>query len=298
MIKFGVEVSAVMCEIDEVREAWRRVEDMGFDWISGQDHFYTQRSPTAACYEALTSHAALAVLTERVRVGCLVYSAGYRHPAVMANALVTIDHLSGGRAEVGVGAGWLQAEYDDYGMVFESPGIRLRRMKEYVEVMRLLWHQDTADYDGEFYQLHSARCDPKPVQRRLPIWIGAKQPRALALAGQIADGWNSEFQTPDEFIRSVNVVKEAAPDPDKLAIGASVLLVTDDRPLADVMKERFGAAGERMMPSTLHGSAAQIADGVARYEGAGADWLIVTVRPPFDFDELEFFAGEVMPRFA
>jgi alkanesulfonate monooxygenase SsuD/methylene tetrahydromethanopterin reductase-like flavin-dependent oxidoreductase (luciferase family) len=296
-MRFGVEVSAVMCEMEEVREAWRRIEDLGFDWISGQDHFYSLRSATAACYEALTLHTALASLTARVRVGCLVYSAGYRHPAVMANALVTIDHLSGGRTDVGVGAGWFQAEYEGYGLAFEPPGVRLRRLKEYVDVLRLLWTQDVADYEGEFYALRSARCDPKPMQPRLPIWIGAKQPRAMALAGRIGDGWNSEFQAPEDFVRSVATVKEAAPHPDRLAIGASVLLVAGGRPVADVLRERFGPASEQMMPSTLHGSAAQITDGVGRYAAAGADWVILTIRPPFDFDELELFATEVIPQF-
>jgi alkanesulfonate monooxygenase SsuD/methylene tetrahydromethanopterin reductase-like flavin-dependent oxidoreductase (luciferase family) len=138
----------------------------------------------------------------------------------MANALVTIDHLSNGGMELGVGAGWLQREYKDYGIPFDPPGERLRRLRETVEVIRLLWHQDTADYDGKFYQLRSARCDPKPVQASPRTWVGAKQPRALQLAGKIGDGWNTEFQSPEDFAKAVAVVKEAARDPERVAIGA------------------------------------------------------------------------------
>jgi alkanesulfonate monooxygenase SsuD/methylene tetrahydromethanopterin reductase-like flavin-dependent oxidoreductase (luciferase family) len=295
-MKFGVEVSAVMGTMAEVREAWRRVEELGFDAISGQDHFYTLRSPTAPCFEALTTHAALATLSERVRVGCLVYSVGYRHPAVMANALATIDHLSGGRLDVGFGAGWLEAEYQAYGIPFEAPGVRLRRLDEYVRVTRLLWTEDLADFDGEFYRLRAARCDPKPLQARPPIWIGAKQPRALELAGRLADGWNAEFVSLEEFRRAAAVVRGAAPTPAGLTIGASLPLVAGPRPVDEVMRERFGAAAERMMPAVLHGSADSIVEQIGQYGTAGADWIVVTIRPPFDFEELELFATKVMPQ--
>ena len=123
-MKFGVH--AGLAEHDDRRAAqalWRRIEGHGFDWISVWDHFYAaDATGGAVCLEAVATHAALALATERVRCGSLVYSVGYRHPAVLANAIATIDHLSGGRVTLGLGAGWHQGEYDAYGIPFPSAG--------------------------------------------------------------------------------------------------------------------------------------------------------------------------------
>jgi alkanesulfonate monooxygenase SsuD/methylene tetrahydromethanopterin reductase-like flavin-dependent oxidoreductase (luciferase family) len=298
MTRFGVQISTAACTMAEVREAWARVEALGFEWISGQDHFYTLRDPTAGTFEGLTTHAALAASSTTPRVGCLVYAAGYRHPAVLANALVTIDHLSGGRLEAGIGAGWLQAEYDDYGLPFESPGARLRRMREAIEIIRSLWTNDTTDYDGEFYRLRGARCDPPPVQRRPRIWVGAKGPRALRVAAEVGDGWNANFVAADAFARGVEAVKQHAPDPERFLVAASVPLVfTAGADVDEVIRARYGAAADQVRAAALAGSTEQIADGVGAFVDAGADWLILALRPPFEFDALEHFATSVVPRF-
>lgn len=295
MVQFGVQFSTAMCGIDELRDAWRQAEALGFDWISHQDHFYTMRAPKAGAFEALTAHAALAALTTRARVGCLVYAAGYRHPAVMANALVTIDHLSGGRLEVGMGAGWLQAEYEDYGLPWEPTPVRLRRLREVVEIMRSLWTNDTTDYDGEFYTLRGARCDPKPVQSTPRIWIGAAGPKALAAAAAVGDGWNANFLGPDEFAARATMLRDLAPR--TFAVGASMpLVIAEPGQLDAVMQERYGATAEQQKPAALAGSIDQIVDKVGRYVDAGADWIILAMRPPFEFDELARFAEEVVPQ--
>ncbi len=296
-IRFGVQVSTAMCGMDEVYEAWRRVEAMGYGWISGQDHFVTLRAGGAPCFEALTTHAALAARTTAPRVGCLVYGAGYRHPAVLANALVTIDHLSGGRLELGIGAGWLQAEYEQYGIEFEPPAVRLRRLREAVTVIRSLWTQDVTEFDGEFFHLAGARCDPKPVQEQPTIWIGAKGPRALALAGEVGDGWNANFIPPAEFAASVAIARAHAGDPDRFALSASVPFVgfgADD--LDAIVDERYGGAADTVRAAAVGGTVARVTEDVGRFAEAGAEWLILAVRPPFDFAALETFAAEVAPQ--
>jgi alkanesulfonate monooxygenase SsuD/methylene tetrahydromethanopterin reductase-like flavin-dependent oxidoreductase (luciferase family) len=299
MVQFGVEISAVMCSMAEVREAWRRVEAAGFDWISGQDHFYSLRAPDADCFEGLTCHAALAVATDRPRVGCLVYSTGYRHPAVMANSLVTIDHLSNGRLETGLGAGWLEAEYLDYGIPYEAPGVRLRRLREYVEVVRSLWTTPSTDYDGEFFQLHHARCDPKPLQANPRIWIGGHRPRALHLAAEIGDGWNCDHLPPDDFDRAAASVDEAGPRAEGFAKAACVVFgAIGSREVAErAVRRQFGAASDKMLQASLAGSVGEVTDRIGQYVTAGADWVILTARPPFDLDGLETFAQQVVPSF-
>ena len=123
MPRFGVHVGLQHTHPDELRAVWRRIEDLGFHWISVWDHFYgaTGEPDDAECLEAVAMHAALAVETSRVEVGCLVYSVGYRHPAVLAKAITTIDLLSGGRAAIGLGGGWAEVEYRAYGIPY--PGI-------------------------------------------------------------------------------------------------------------------------------------------------------------------------------
>jgi len=195
-----------MCDMSDVCRVWPQIEDMGYDWISGQDHFYTQRADGAGSFEAVACHAALAALTERVRVGCLVYSAGYRNPAVLAKSLVTIDHLSNGRLEVGIGAGWYEEEYKAYGIPFEPFNVRLRRMTETIEILRALWSNERTDFDGEFSTLRNARCDPKPLQRAPRIWVGAKGPKALKAAAQYGDGWNANFMSPEDFCECCSLV--------------------------------------------------------------------------------------------
>lgn len=297
MVQFGVQFSTAMCGVDELRAAWRSAEALGFDWISHQDHFYTLRAPGAGSLEALTAHAALAALTTRPRVGCLVYAAGYRHPAVMANALVTIDHLSGGRLEVGLGAGWLQAEFEAYGLPWEPTPVRLRRLREVVSIMRSLWANETTDFSGEFYELRGARCDPKPVQPSPRIWIGAAGPRALAVAAEIGDGWNANFLGPDEFAARAATVRERAAA--GFVIGASMpLVIAEPGSLDAVMQARYGATAEQQKPAALAGSIEQIVDKVGRYVESGADWIVLAMRPPFELDELARFAAEVAPHFA
>src|SRR5215210_6626480 len=124
-VRFGVHTGLQNTTVEELRSLWARIEDLGFDWISIWDHFYAADATGSNCLEAVASHAALACATERVRCGSLVYCAGYRHPAVLANALATIDHLSGGRADFGIGAGWAVDEYSAYGIPFPSAGERL-----------------------------------------------------------------------------------------------------------------------------------------------------------------------------
>src|SRR6059036_2660636 len=130
-VKFGVHAGLQHTSIPELRDLWGRIEQLGFDWISIWDHFYAaDASGDPHCLEAIASHAALAASTSCVTCGSLVYSAGYRHPAVLANAIATLDQVAAGRVVLGLGGGWLKNEYDAYGMPFGTPGERLRMLEE------------------------------------------------------------------------------------------------------------------------------------------------------------------------
>ena len=154
-------------------------------------------------------HAALAWSTSKVRCGSLVYSIGYRHPAVLAKAITAIDQLSGGRAEMGIGAGWAQVEYDAYGFAFPSAKVRLDQLEEGIQCLRGLLHDDVTTFKGEHFTLTAARNEPRPIQAQLPIWIGGGgEKRTLRIAARFADGWNVPFIPPDQFAHKNGVLDE------------------------------------------------------------------------------------------
>src|SRR2546423_6650148 len=207
-VKFGVHTGLQHTSIAELQELWTRIEALGFDWISIWDHFYAaDASGDPHCLEAITSHTALAATTTRVACGSLVYSAGYRHPAVLANAIATLDQVANGRVVLGLGGGWLQGEYDAYGLRFGTPGERLRMLEEYVQCVRGLLTQERTTFDGEFFHLRDAQCEPKPMQARLPIWIGGGGEKVtVRIAGEHADRWNVPFIPPDVWGHKAPVV--------------------------------------------------------------------------------------------
>jgi F420-dependent oxidoreductase-like protein len=259
------------------------------------DHFYAaDMTGDAECLEAVSMHAALALSTTKVRCGSLVYSVGYRHPAVLANAIATIDHLSGGRADVGIGAGWSQLEYDAYGIPFPSVGTRMDQLEEGIQVLRGLLHDEVTSFDGAWFQVHDARNEPRPVQAKLPIWVGGGgEKRTLRIAAQYADGWNVPFISPEEFARKRDVLhrhcEDVGRDPAEIRCTVNVGMAFTE----ESIEAQFGRIKDLVRPGVLFGSDEQIVDRAGEYVAAGADQLNIAVRSPFDPDALERFAKAV-----
>ena len=293
MTVYGVHTGLQNTTTDELMGLWRRIETAGFEWISIWDHFYAaDMTGGAVCLEAVSAHAALACTTTRVRCGSLVYSIGYRHPAVLANAIATIDHLSGGRADVGLGAGWSQVEYDAYGIPFPSVGTRLDILEEAVQCVRGLLHNDSTSFKGQWFTLQDARCEPRPVQERLPIWIGGGgERRTLAIAARYADGWNVPFVSPQDFARKRAVLQrhceDAHRDPTEIRCSVNLGVATDE----DDFAAQFGNLREAVRPGVLLGSEAELVDRVNQYVEAGADQVNIALRSPWKLDGLERLAG-------
>jgi F420-dependent oxidoreductase-like protein len=290
---FGVHAGLQKTSAAELRGVWRRVEDLGFGWISIWDHFYAATlSDDAECLEAVATHAALACDTSRVRCGSLVYSVGFRHPAVLANAICTIDQLSGGRAELGLGAGWNQVEYDAYGIPFPGPKVRLDQLEEAAQCVRSLLREDVTDFKGQWFELRGARCEPKPVQAELPIWIGGQgERRTLRIAARWADGWNVPFVGPDVFAHKRDVLRrhcaDAGRDPLTIRTAVNVGLAWTEESL----QQQFVGLADFVRPGVLTGSPDQVVDRIGQYVDAGVDQVNVALRSPFDLDALERLAA-------
>jgi F420-dependent oxidoreductase-like protein len=299
---FGVHAGLQYTSADEIRALWTRIEQLGFAWISVWDHFYaadvTDPEPGYECLEGLTAHAALAMTTSTVRCGSLVYCAGYRHPAVLAKSIATIDNFSGGRVTLGLGAGWHQGEFDAYGIPFPSAPVRLRQLEEQLQCIRALFTEEVVDFDGEFYRLRAARCVPKPDQRRLPIWVGGQGERVtLKLVARHADGWNVPFVSGDTFRHKIGVLEahcaDAGRDAADITRSLNLALAWRDEDL----RAQFGNTAEFVRGSVLTGSTQEVVDRIGEYADAGADQINVAMRAPFDVAGLERFAAEVLPQF-
>jgi probable F420-dependent oxidoreductase len=193
-MKLGVIVSpAAGLSYVEIRTLARSAEASGFDsfWVS--DHFFggPGGTPDRNCLEAWTLLAALAVDTARIRLGVLVAAIQYRNPALQAKIAAGVDHISGGRLEFGVGAGWKEDEYRAYGYDFPPPGQRVEQLRDGLEITKRLWSDDRATYHGKHYRIDDAVCAPKPTQKPSPpIWIGGAGPRVMRLAARYADGFD------------------------------------------------------------------------------------------------------------
>jgi alkanesulfonate monooxygenase SsuD/methylene tetrahydromethanopterin reductase-like flavin-dependent oxidoreductase (luciferase family) len=209
-IGVGAHVGQQNMSMAKMRATWRQLDEH-LDWISAWDHLYEAPSAggTVDHFEALTVLGALAADTERVRIGCLVFYVGYRSPGVLAKAATTLDHLSNGRFELGLGAGWHEPEAKAFGYDFPSIGVRLDMLDEATTIIRGLLTQDRTTFIGKHFRVDDASCLPAPVQGRLPIWIGGVgEKKTLRIVARQADGWNTAYIDPTEFARLSGVLDD------------------------------------------------------------------------------------------
>jgi len=242
------------------------------------DHFMPDdpagRAVDGAVLECWGVMAALAARTERLRVGSLVCGNLYRNPAVVAKQAATLDHISGGRTVLGLGAGWQVNEHAAYGVDLLDVRTRLDRFEEACEVMRSLLRQERTTFRGQHYRLADAPCQPAPVQPRLPLLIGGKgERRTMRIAARFADEWNA-WCTPEEFRHKIDVLEDhcaaVGRDPSQIvrSTQAMVFLSEDEAWL-----EKFRSEGSRR--PVIVGTPAEVTELVGRYEAAGVDELIV-----------------------
>jgi alkanesulfonate monooxygenase SsuD/methylene tetrahydromethanopterin reductase-like flavin-dependent oxidoreductase (luciferase family) len=190
-LTFGWKASQQHFTVEAYRELWTLVDEGGFDSCWVFDHFLPMgRDRSGDIFEAWTILAAMAQLTGRVRLGTLVTGNGYRHPGVLAKMAATVDQISGGRLDVGLGAGGDPGADEMLGLPSVPARERVERLDEAAQVLRLLWSEPVADFAGTYYQLHGALADPKPVQRPMPLWLASNGERlGLRVVAQRADTW-------------------------------------------------------------------------------------------------------------
>lgn len=210
-MRFGIGVATAGGGWAQVESEVRAAEEAGLDEVWIIDHLLAPNRPEAPIFEAWTSLAAAAAMTERVRVGHLVNCVSFRNVGLFAKQATTVDHLSSGRLELGLGAGWYEEEYRAFGYPFPSPGDRVRYFEEYLDALDLLFAGGAVDYDGEFITLEGARCEPMPLQRpRPPVLVGTAGEKMKGIVGRRADAWNCPAKAIPELERHRDAVMEAA----------------------------------------------------------------------------------------
>jgi F420-dependent oxidoreductase-like protein len=260
----------------DVLEVATHAEATGWDGIYVFDHFMgpgdAAGGPPTPIYEGTAVLAALAAATERLRLGSLVFGMTYRHPAVLANWAATVDHVSGGRLVLGIGAGWQENEHGQYGIELGSPRTRLARFEEGCEVLVGLLRDDVTNVGGQHYVVTDAIAEPKPRQQPLPILIGGKGDRMMAVVARYADQWNM-WGLADTIAERSAVLDErcTAIDRDPTSIERScqaLWFLTGDVARADelVASAPFPAIG---------GPPGRVSDAVAAWREAGVDEVIV-----------------------
>jgi F420-dependent oxidoreductase-like protein len=199
MTRFGIQIEPQFgFTFGEIADLAKEAERLGFTGMWASDHlFFDSRSEHRNCLDTWTLITALAPLTTRLRLGTLVTCNSYRLPSILAKMAASVDHLSNGRLEFGIGAGWKEMEYNAYGIPFPPVGTRLAQLEEAVQLIRRLWTEEKASFAGKYYRLENAFCAPKPVQRPLKMWLGgAGEKKLLRIVAQYADGWNMLFGYP------------------------------------------------------------------------------------------------------
>ena len=276
----------------ELKRLWKTGDEQGFHWVSVWDHFYANplQARTNPCYEGVAAMAGLATYTERVRVGCLVFCALFRNPGLLAKAGVTIDHLSEGRADIGIGAGWFEEEFREFGYGFPSLGERFDQLEEALEIITTLWRGETVEFRGRYYDMQGAVCAPQPLGLRL--WIGGRgKHRTIRLAARYADGFNMPYVSPQTAAEHLGRLHQACDkigrDPAEIDTSVNLGFYMNSARQPDIP-----AAG------ALTGNVQQAIDTIGQLADAGIQGVNIAFRPPIEWEHLQQYIEEVMPHFS
>lgn len=302
-ITFGLHVGQQNIDIAELRRLWRFADDNGFGWFSIWDHFYCATSDEDPHYEAVALLGALASETRNLRFGCMVFAAPFRNLGLLAKSAVTIDHLSGGRFEFGMGAGWHEPEFRAFHYDLLPVKQRLDRLEEAMQVLRSFLDHEVTDHHGPYFDVTNAYINPRPLGK-LPLWIGGLgEQRTARMAARYADGWNIPYVGPGAYAHKVQVLarwcEQEGRDPAEVAIATQLgffMAASGDPAVMEQAEAEMKRKIPHQTPSgQLAGSPAQVIARIGKYRDAGVTALNLAIRPPVDWDALQAFVEDVMP---
>ena len=281
-------------------------EELGYDSLWVYDHFHNVPRPAhEAVFECWTTIAALSQATSRVRLGQMVGCNSYRQPSVLAKMTSTIDVISGGRLDWGIGAGWYENEYKGYGFEFPAPKVRIGMLRETVEIVKSMWTDEETSYDGRYYTLERANCDPKPLQDpHPPIWIGGGgEQLTLRVVARHADVANFGGK-PHEWAHKAEVLKNHCKDVGrdydeirKTISGEMMIRETEAEIDAIGTRSLWGEPLESWKAGNLVGTPEQVAEKLQAYVDLGCTGFVPWCADYPETESLVLFAEKVIPAF-
>jgi alkanesulfonate monooxygenase SsuD/methylene tetrahydromethanopterin reductase-like flavin-dependent oxidoreductase (luciferase family) len=281
-------------------------EDSPIDALFRSDHYQSvMGKPGRSALDAWTTLAGLAAVTSTLRLGTLVSPVTFRHPSVLAKSVVTVDHISGGgRIELGMGSGWLEAEHDAYGFPFPPTGQRVKMFEEQIEIVRREWDEGTLDFEGEHYRVKGLDAQPKPISPPNLIVGGSARPRTLAAAARWADEYNLVMMSAEQARQAVPLVRQAWEDAGRPAPVISVMthgIIGSDR--VDLLERAHAVAEVRgedasdpeayvagLRDNTLVGTVAEIREQLSELEEAGIERVMFQHLTHNDLDGVDLIA--------
>jgi len=307
-MQFGVvlHVSATNANWDTFVTIAKKAEGLGYDSVWVSDHFI---SPGGRPYglEAWTVLSALASSTKKIRLGTYVLCNQFRHPSTLAKMASTLDEISGGRLELGIGAGWLRDEHIAFGFKWEKHSVRVERLRESIEIIKQLWTKNHVSYEGKYFQLKDATLEPKPLQKpHPPVWVGGNSEAIRRVVAEVGDGWIPVLPKPEQLADGITQIRERmrciGREPQRLRVaygGSGCALIAEDekqlKRLAEPLIRSMGKPAEES--ACLIGTPEQCIQKIEQYQKAGAQKIVAGF---YDFPSLrglKLFAKSVIPRF-
>ncbi|MDA4114497.1 MAG: LLM class F420-dependent oxidoreductase [Thaumarchaeota archaeon] len=310
-MKFGIQHPSFTLDgdgpaiVDSIKKVAVKGEDLGYDSFWVMDHFHQIQNvgqPQEPMLEGWTTISVLAGLTSKIKLGTLVTGNTYRHPSVLAKTGATLDVLSKGRLIMGIGAAWTEEEAMAYGIPFPPTKERLERLDEAVQVIRHMWTEDKANFDGRFYQLKDAYCNPKPIQKPHPQILigGAGEKRTLRTVAKYADASNI-FGSLETVRRKLGILREhcneVGRDYDSIVKTKGGRVIFGDRESIEKGFEQMGMNQQMTREFLTYGTPEQIRQDMEEFAAAGIDGLIFSFDPRQEFETVTKFGNDVLSTF-
>jgi len=307
-IEFGVYLPQLQMEFETIRDRVRLADRLGYDTAWFYDHLYPPGLPDVPGLDGWTIVSALAVLTERIRLGQLVLCNGFRHPAVLAKMAISLDVISRGRLELGLGTGSYLQEFAEFGLPCPDIATRSAQLDEACEVIKQLCSQKRSDFEGEHYQLRNAPSALFPVQKPHPRIVigGGGERRTLPLVARHADVWNCPTYSLGELSRKLDAMRGAceaiARDPESLVYGQQAVVVVVEReqdldPQLEIARRRFGGEAWGLEAGGFIGTAPQVVDQIHQKIELGFSQFALFFHDRGEPETIERFARDVIPAF-
>ncbi len=312
-LKFGVrlniqgEMGASSSGFDFTLEMARVAEDLGFDSVWMPDHLENAHLDRAKpILEHWTTLTAVGALTQRVRLGGHTYNDNFRHPGLTAKMAATVDQITGGRLILAPGSGWFTAEAEAYGIDWPDPGERKARLRESIEVMQALFTRERTSFEGRFFRLQDAYCNPKPVQTPYPpFWVGGEAPQTQEMVEAFGDYWFMYSRRPEQVAKLVAPMHERRRER-PLGVALSTVYLSDEgsrdpqrwaEMYAEERKHRFTVPPtvDDVLAANLLGDAGRVHERLAEWAEAGVNYIVIQPMPPME--GMRHFGEKILPAY-